>query len=399
MSVQNPSTISLADTKKVARSSRQLTYVAAARLVPSFCILASHLSFHQVFSDPTAQSVYYRIFNPAGFNSVSFFIVLSGFILAWVSADRPPGREFQPKRLMRILPVHFLSWALVVCLFGAAFAPAGLLTTLTLVQGWFPQHDIYWAANAPAWTLSTELVLYLVFPAVHRFLKRKSDRFLYVALIAMIAVVVLLPVVLMMLPDGATFANSAFTARGRLVSVSAWKYWLVYIFPLTRLLEALCGTVVCLLVLRGKWTKNLLFPTCLLVLAIIVEQLWATILLTLSAFTIVPIVLLIGALAAKETAKWDSGVRAGRVVARISPYGKYTFGIYMYQWGFILVYEKYLRPWNNGTVAGILLIVGFYATCFLVAMLSYRYFEAPINRFIKPAIAAYATRRAPAHPA
>jgi peptidoglycan/LPS O-acetylase OafA/YrhL len=49
----------------------------------------------------------------------------------------------------------------------------------------------------------------------------------------------------------------------------------------------------------------------------------------------------------------------------------------MYQWLFILVCQQYLRPWNNGTVTGVLLILAFYATCVAVAMFSYRFFETP----------------------
>ncbi|MEV6947631.1 acyltransferase family protein [Streptomyces sp. NPDC051172] len=314
----------------VRPAARQLTLIAAARLLPSFCILASHLSFEQVFRDHAVQETYYRIFNPAGFNAVSFFIVLSGFILTWISAQRPPDRGFQARRLLRILPVHFLTWAVIVCAFAATFPATGLFATLTLLQGWFPDHSIYWAANAPAWTLSTELVLYAVFPAACRFLARRGDRFLFGLLAGLVAVVLLLPLVLQLLPDGATFANAAFTEHGHLVRVSEWKYWLVYVFPLTRVLEALCGMLVCLLVLRGRWTRNVWLPTALLALAVVVEELWAPILFDLTALTILPIILLIGALAAKEIARWNApGATENRAVTRISTYGKYTFDIYM----------------------------------------------------------------------
>ncbi|GHJ99921.1 acyltransferase [Streptomyces sp. Y2F8-2] len=374
-------------------AARQLTFIAAARLLPSFCILASHLSFERVFRDPTVQETYYRIFNPAGFNAVSFFIVLSGFILTWISAERPPGRGFRARRLLRILPVHFITWAVIVCAFAATFPATGLFATLTLEQSWFPDHGIYWAANAPAWTLTTELVLYAVFPTVYRFLSRQGDRFLFRLLAGLVAVVVLLPVVLQLLPDGARFANAAFTERGHLVQVSEWKYWLVYVFPLTRVLEALCGVVICLLVLRGRWTRNALLPTALLVLAVVVEELWAPILLDLTALTIIPIVLLIGALAAREIARWNTpGAKESRAVTRISAYGKYTFGIYMYQWALILICQRYVHPWGNSVIGGVLFIAAFYALCLTVSMISYRFVETPVNRFMKPAIAAHAKR-------
>ncbi|MBV2156645.1 acyltransferase [Kitasatospora sp. SUK 42] len=382
------------ETAPTRPTARQLTFIGATRLLPSFCILASHLSFEQVFKNSAVQEAYYRVFNPAGFNAVSFFIVLSGFILTWISAERPPDRGFQARRLLRILPVHFLTWAVIVCAFAATFAAPGLFTTLTLLQGWFPNHDVYWAANAPAWTLSTELVLYAVFPAVYRFLLRRGDRFLFGLLAGLVAVVVLLPVVLQLLPDSTTFANAAFTERGHLVRVSEWKYWLVYVFPLTRLLEALCGMLICLLVLRGRWIRNVWAPTALLLLAVVVEELWAPILFDLTALTIVPIVLLIGALAAREIARWRAPDAAeNRAVTRVSTYGKYTFGIYMYQWAFILVCQRYVHPWDNSVAGGVLFVLAFYALCVAVSMASYRFFETPVNRFMKPAIAAFAKRR------
>ncbi|MCZ0209472.1 acyltransferase [Streptomyces achromogenes] len=382
-----------AEPPRARPAARQLTFIAAARLLPSFCILASHLSFDQVFGDRTVQRAYYRVFNPAGFNAVSFFIVLSGFILTWISAERPPGRGFMARRLLRILPAHLLTWAVIVCAFAATFPAAGLFTTLTLVQGWFPDHDIYWSANAPAWTLSTELVLYAVFPAVLRRLTRRGDRFLAALLAGLVAVVVLLPLVLQLLPDGTTFANAAFTERGHPVRVSEWKYWLVYVFPLTRVLEALCGMVVCLLVRRGRWTRNVWLPTALLVLAVVAEELWVPILFDLSALTIVPVVLLVGALAARETARWDTpGARENRLVASVAPYGKYTFGIYMYQWALILLCQRYLHPWGNSVAVGVLFVVAFYALCVALSVLSHRFVETPVNRFMKPAIAAYAKR-------
>ncbi|MGW1868406.1 acyltransferase family protein [Streptomyces mauvecolor] len=376
--------------KTPARPIRQLNSIAAARLVPSFCILASHLSFENVFKDGTTQGAYYRIFNPLGFNSVSFFIVLSGFILTWISIDRAPGPGFKTKRLLRILPVHFITWAVIVCAFGALLPKKSLAATLTLLQGWIPDHSVYFSVNAPAWTLSTEIVLYLAFPWIHRFLTGRTTDFLLTALVGLIAVLVLLPAVLQSLPDGATFSNAAFSERGQLVDVSEWKYWLVYISPFTRFLEALCGVLTCLLVVRGKWPKSVLLPSLLLVAAVVAEELWAPFLMTLSAFTIVPVVLLIGSLAAREI---GSRTTTGKIVGKVSALGKYTFGIYMYQWVLILLCEQYLRPWGNSLLSGILLIAVFYAVCLAISFLSNRWIETPVNSFMRPNIAARAAAR------
>ncbi len=118
-----------------------------------------------------------------GYTSVSFFLLLSGFILAYNYSDRAARGEmavgkFWLARFSRLYPVYIFS--LVVSLgmlateFHAQTRPmfvGGIVLTLLLFQGWSPTLSTFW--NTPAWTMSTEAFFYLVFPWVVRW-KRPS---------------------------------------------------------------------------------------------------------------------------------------------------------------------------------------------------------------------------------
>lgn len=129
------------------------------------------LFFH--FSDP-------KIFGPFapvvdnGYVSVSFFLLLSGFVLAYNYRERADqglmrARSFWAARFSRIYPVFIFS--LLISFFVLAqewhLRPRGeftwgVLLTLLLAQGWSPTLCTFW--NTPAWTLTTDVFFYALFP-------------------------------------------------------------------------------------------------------------------------------------------------------------------------------------------------------------------------------------------
>jgi peptidoglycan/LPS O-acetylase OafA/YrhL len=111
-----------------------------------------------------------------GYTSVSFFLLLSGFVLAYNYSDRAQKGQLKLKsfwiaRISRLYPIYLV--ALVVSLGmlaeewharpHAEFAWGVLLTPLML-QGWSPSLSTFW--NTPAWTMCTEAFFYLIFPLV-----------------------------------------------------------------------------------------------------------------------------------------------------------------------------------------------------------------------------------------
>ncbi|HCN44767.1 MAG TPA: hypothetical protein DIT18_03130 [Pseudomonas sp.] len=107
---------------------------------------------------------------------VSFFFVLSGFILAVVYngmtwADLP---RFYLHRIARIWPVHLFMMAVVMFLFDpfgllSEFWRPVILLNAVLLHAWIPQSGHVFSMNPVSWSISTELAFYLVFPLLVMF--------------------------------------------------------------------------------------------------------------------------------------------------------------------------------------------------------------------------------------
>ena len=105
---------------------------------------------------------------------VSFFFVLSGFILTHVySSRRDIGYwGFVRLRIARLWPVHLVTLLLVVLfVHPASFAGDGLfdrrltlLANLPMTQSMFPFISYLFSWNSVSWSISTEICFYLCFP-------------------------------------------------------------------------------------------------------------------------------------------------------------------------------------------------------------------------------------------
>lgn len=135
--------------------------------------------------------------------AVSFFFVLSGFVLVQAYGDldwRSRGAwRFAASRLARLYPLYLLAMLAYApfWLFDtyAAMAPGeawdwarttGVVTThLLLVQAWFPQ----WACtlNCPGWSVSATAFFAAVFPLLCLALRRRGRRTLWLVLLGAFA--------------------------------------------------------------------------------------------------------------------------------------------------------------------------------------------------------------------
>ena len=157
---------------------------------------------------------------------VSFFFVLSGFILAYVYPtldSRPKIYHFLQARLARIWPVHAATFLLAWWLLSLEWETTQALANLALVHAWIPVQSYYFSYNAPSWSISTEAFFYLTFPfLIYRWpqtwrQKLLASGFLLVGLMVYCA------------------ASSA-------PDYTAW----LYINPLSRLFEFLVGASIAL---------------------------------------------------------------------------------------------------------------------------------------------------------
>jgi peptidoglycan/LPS O-acetylase OafA/YrhL len=230
----------------------------------------------------------------AGRSGVTFFFVLSGFVLAWAAGGRPVGaRRFYRRRFARIYPAYavalVLGAALLVATEGLGHVRDAWLTPF-LLQAWVPDSDWYFAALVPAWSLSCEAFFSLVFPPVHRALVHAAPRTLACVGVACAAV----PMVL-----GVTVAaTGAIPADG--LSANAFWVWLVLYCPLTRLPEFVLGLVLAIALRRGALPRIALRPAIAATLAVLVGCGAVPSVLGVVALPLIPFALLIVAAAQSD---------------------------------------------------------------------------------------------------
>ncbi len=107
---------------------------------------------------------------------VGTFFLISGFILTYHYADRAMTlrkRDFWLARFSRLYPTYAFVLLLSLPMLAGEWQArphgeffAGLVLTPLLLQGWSPSLATFW--NTVAWTLSADLLLYLLFPYLLR---------------------------------------------------------------------------------------------------------------------------------------------------------------------------------------------------------------------------------------
>ncbi|WP_162249812.1 MULTISPECIES: acyltransferase family protein [unclassified Nocardioides] len=180
-----------------------------------------------------------------GYNGVSFFFILSGFVLTLSHRTERSNREFYFRRFARIFPVYFavLVFAVVIEMLGILDPRPSVwqvVIHLFALQSWSPSDGMIFAVNGVDWSISTEFAFYAAFPLVFLVLHRQRPGVVKVVTIAWVAACALLYV---------GFAAFGFTAQA-------------YVNPLIRSSEFIVGIFLALMILSwsdvrvrrpGRW--------------------------------------------------------------------------------------------------------------------------------------------------
>ncbi|MCC7127461.1 MAG: acyltransferase [Microbacteriaceae bacterium] len=122
-----------------------------------------------------------------GFQGVTFFFVLSGFVLTWSMRPTLRVSTFYVRRFARIWPSHMVALLLAIPVFYTLAAePAHswvkplsipiLLLSVPLIQGFSRDPVVLFSGNPAAWTLSCEAFFYALHPFFGSLLRRLSKR-------------------------------------------------------------------------------------------------------------------------------------------------------------------------------------------------------------------------------
>ncbi len=306
-----------------------------------------------------------------GATGVSFFFLLSGFVLCWSHdpLDRPTA--FYRRRFARIYPAYFLvlfAAALLKFLHGEP-APDGIafVAALLLVQAWIPVETIFTGVLPVSWTLSDEAFFYASFPALIGRLASLSPvrrRSLMLALLALTAIL------------GFAFSRQAWGVAN--------PTWLLVFFPPARIAEFMLGILLAMEVRDGR------FPQVSLKVGLVVVGLGLIVAGTPSTYTVgvmvAPFMVLIAAAAYRDL--------QGRPTVFAAPWfvtlGAWSYAFYLVH-GLVLAEVWWFMARFGGGVAGRPLLVGGavlgveLAITLAVSGMLYTWVERPMERRLRGA--------------
>ncbi len=140
------------------------------------------------------------------YHAVSFFFVLSGFILTYVYRtfdSREKLKKFYIARIARIWPLHVVTLAITFIFFHKDYIKFALdpersvqffltlVSNFFLIHAWIPVKQYFFSFNAVSWSISTELAFYLFFPLLLLNIKKRWKSRLGIVFVISIAVVIL----------------------------------------------------------------------------------------------------------------------------------------------------------------------------------------------------------------
>ncbi|MFE5584807.1 acyltransferase family protein [Kitasatospora sp. NPDC056531] len=331
-----------------------------------------------------------------GSSGVTFFFVLSGFVLTWTydPGDRVGG--FYGRRFARIWPMLVIG-VLLPLLLQLPDAPKGQTRTLVLIaisavlvyQAWIPNW-ILGGTTPVTWSVSCEAFFYALFPFLVRFALRRSRAWL--AWAAVLLVVVGWGIRAWLWAAYPPVARPRFTGMEGLIFGTY--------SPIARLWEFLLGVVAAAAIRRG-WRSPLSVPVSTTVLAAGMAVLWllrGEVWRHFVAFDVLgqataPLyALLVVSVATRDLAGGSSWLGSKPLIAL----GEWSYAFYLLH--FTVLYEIsssvfdrkdlasfYLRPvrasWSNGGWALLAVVVTVAASGLL-----YLAFERPAERWLRARI-------------
>jgi peptidoglycan/LPS O-acetylase OafA/YrhL len=143
------------------KATQKLDQLTITRFIAALSVVVDHSGRNlEIFR-------YFQMFI-VGPTAVSYFFVLSGFVMAFVYYR--PGvpfdfRNYWLARFSRIYPVYILAFALTCLHYPNMLSraePAEIWSHILLYQAWIPNYALLF--NSAAWSLSVEVFFYLLLP-------------------------------------------------------------------------------------------------------------------------------------------------------------------------------------------------------------------------------------------
>ncbi|MBP2479356.1 peptidoglycan/LPS O-acetylase OafA/YrhL [Crossiella equi] len=367
-------------TARPDQANPDLPSLTGLRFITMLPVFLAHASFETWFDNDEVNGIFLYGMGTFAAVMVSFFFVLTGFVMTWSRRPKDTPRRFWRRRLVRVVPSHLVTYLIAVALMlwaGATLNPTAVFTQVFLLQAWVPDPAYFDTGNSVTWSLSADMAFYALFPALVLVVERIREDRLWLWMVPPVVVIMALPAVgLTLLPE---------TPEMPLGGVSVSQYWLVFFNPLARLLECLLGMLLARVILSGRWVGIKPWLPAVALFAVYLAGQPLPFLYQLNALTLVPVLLLVGAVAQADL----TGRRTYLSGRRMVYLGELSFGFYLMH-NLVLKYGHLAfgttmvdgepETVNFSTPVGILMVLLFFLASMLAAWLLHTLVEKPIVR-------------------
>lgn len=334
--------------------------LTSLRFFFAFFVFLSHLTmdFGSIRFDWIRRNIFYE-----GFLGVSFFFILSGFVLTYSTSkyilpDKTYSldiRKFYLARIFRIYPLHILTFLITVIVYPD-FNFSSFIAGFFLVHSFIPDFNYYFAYDSPSWSISNEMFFYFVFPfLIPLFIKKAKRVLITIGLLALFLIIInpYIPVI--------------------------YHKFVYYINPLSRLLDFYLGIMLYFAYAKIKNHINiklgniLEFTSISLFILFFLGHFWIDKSFRYSIFYWIPMCSIILAFS------FQKGQLSKILKHKIFVYlGEISFAFYLVH---LIVRSLYLRfdlPINIFITPFLWLLLSLVLSAIL-----YEFFEKPVNKFLK----------------
>lgn len=222
--------------------------LTSTRFFAALAVFVTHVTVNPIVADAALADGLDRWLGRIGYAGVTFFFVLSGFVLMWSLRDHDTIGGFYRRRIAKIFPNHLVTWIAGLVLMGvtgalATVPLAALAPSLFLVQSWSTDLPVLFGTNGPSWSLACELLFYLSFPLIAPIVRAVRPDRLWWAVAAAVALILVVPAIATVLPgtEPSPFQDMPWTQN-----------WFAYFLPAGRVGDFVLGMVLARIVAERR---------------------------------------------------------------------------------------------------------------------------------------------------
>ena len=215
---------------------KSLPSLTGMRIIAAVLVAAFHIGNLAPFADHGVADTYHSLFGQGGWAGVTFFFVLSGFVLTWSARAADTVTGFWRRRFFKVFPNHILTLiaGIVLVVYLGTYPGIGVtVANLFLVHAWDWQFKSWWGVNPVSWSLCCEVFFYASFPLIIRLVKRVRPNRLWVGVVVLTAAIVAVP----------SLANAVIPHQAGTPAfpIGITKLWFINGFPPVRTLDFVLG--------------------------------------------------------------------------------------------------------------------------------------------------------------